>query len=98
LPHPTTGPGEDTCKFLYTELLVLKPGDTTRAVYEKDFAAMCKEPMPKPPVDTTAKPPVPPTVVGVDCDALRAKLALLDSTSADAIRLEGSLKEHCPEK
>jgi len=45
--------------------------------------------MPKPVI----VPVVPPTV---NCDELRAKLALIDSTSLDFARLQGSLREHCP--
>jgi hypothetical protein len=38
LPHPTTGPGGDTCKFLLIQLDTLKPGAPGRADAARLFA------------------------------------------------------------
>lgn len=59
--------------------------DAQRAELEAAYKAKCTEPVPV----------VPP--VTVNCDELRAKLAGLDPASADAIRIAGSIKEHCPD-
>ncbi len=61
--------------------------DAQRAELEAAFKAKCMDPVPV---------PVPP-VTTVNCDELRKKLAGLDPASADAIRIAGSIKEHCPD-
>ncbi len=89
---PKTNPGDDTCRMLLENLKIVKPGEPGRADLERLFTLRCHEPVPH---DTTMPPPPPPPV---NCDELRKKLAVLDSGSADYLRLAAVLKGHCPEK
>ncbi|MEO7778319.1 MAG: hypothetical protein ABIY63_12370, partial [Fibrobacteria bacterium] len=86
---PHSGPADDTCALLHAKLEIVKPGEAGRADLEHAFAAICKEPLPKPPVVT------PPSAV--NCDELRKKLTALDPASPDAVRLKVTLEGHCPE-
>jgi hypothetical protein len=83
LPPPKPAGHDSVCADLKLRLSASVPGTPGRSELEAAFKAECMPPLPPP-------PPAP------DCDALRAKLALLDSASGDYVRIAATLKEHCP--
>ena len=102
-PHPDTG----DCGAFRVKLSMVKPGEPGRAELEKMYFSRCHDTLPKPPMDTIVKPPMPkdtlpkppvPVIPKVNCDELLAKLAKLDVSSADYARIKASLAVNCPEK
>ncbi|MDB5049138.1 MAG: hypothetical protein JWO30_2209 [Fibrobacteres bacterium] len=80
-------PHDSICMDLKLRLGASVAGSAARSELEAKYKSVCMEPQP---------PVVAPPVV--NCDELRKKLMSMDPASADYVRIQGSLKEHCPEK
>ena len=105
VPHDTVKvPPKDTlpkppmtyCDSLLKKLASLKVGTADYARYKELAGKECMIPRDTvvvPPKDTLPKPVSPK----VNCDELRAKLAIVDPKSADYARILVMLKENCPD-